>query len=385
MNRMRDAAYSGVIPENRTVDLLLDSGAFSAWMRRETLDVKEYIRFVKEFEPLLWHYVNLDVIPGQRDHKRTSADVLESAKASYRNQQIMKDAGLRPMPVYHQGEGWTWLEKLLKDGEDYIGVSPFKDIPVQSQRVWLDQVFSILTDAKGRALVRTHGFGTTHPGLLIRYPWYTVDSTTWTLTPGYGQIIMPSNAGGKPNYLRPQRIVLSNTQHTSSTSQKTRFEVLGPSTQEWVRKWLAEEVGATVMQAKYGTGVRRKCVLIYYMRLAEALQGQTFNHRQPQFAERWMPVKLSAVESMPFHVVFATNVSREWSFIMTEANARTRLLSYYELKNRWELVEPYILHGSTNPGYERLQPKVNWKSENYLNYRALATIDKVEQWEAEVR
>lgn len=359
----------------RKVDLLLDSGAFSAWMRRESIDVRVYCKFVDQFKHLLWHYVTLDVIPGMRDKPRTQEQLADAAQQSYRNHQVMKDYGLSPIPVFHQGEEWSWLERLLKDGEPYIGISPFKDIPVQSQRRWLDQVFSILTDAKGVPFVKTHGFGTTHPKLLVRYPWYTVDSTTWTLTPGYGQIIVPSyGPDGKADYKNPQRIVLSGVQHKSASSQRNQFEALGPTMQAWVRKFLAEEVGVTPAEARYGTGVRRKAVLIYYLRLEEVLQGNRFQARNAGFAKVHMPVKLDPQPHMPFHVVFATNVSREWSHIMNEADARHRLLSYYELRDNPEWVEPYILHGTTKAGYKREQPKANWQSESYKNYRALTLL-----------
>ena len=41
----------------------------------------------------------------------------------------MKEAGLNPLPVFHQDEEFRWLKKCLEDGEDYICLSA-------SQLVW---------------------------------------------------------------------------------------------------------------------------------------------------------------------------------------------------------------------------------------------------------
>ena len=89
----------------------------------------------------------------------------------------MKEAGLHPIPVFHQGENWLWLEKMLKDGETYIGLSTGGQHrqPRPSIYRWLDQCFSRLCDAQGRPLVRIHGFGITSRLLLLRYPCTTVE------------------------------------------------------------------------------------------------------------------------------------------------------------------------------------------------------------------
>src|SRR5262245_30767441 len=56
------------------IRLFLDSGAYSAWKKGETIDVRDYIKFVREAEPCLTVYANLDVIPGRPDRVRTTAD-----------------------------------------------------------------------------------------------------------------------------------------------------------------------------------------------------------------------------------------------------------------------------------------------------------------------
>jgi hypothetical protein len=329
------------------------------------------------------------VIPGTFGGLRTIADVKKSAKASYENHQWLKGEGLKPVPVFHLGEEWSWLERLVNDGEPYIGISPMKDLKLKEQRTWLDRVFSMLTSSDGRPFVKTHGFAATHPQLITRYPWYSVDSTTWTVTPGYGQIIVPAKRpDGTADYKRPQRIIMSGVQQQSNTAQAHQYQALEQDMRKWVDKFLAEEVGVTAFQAKYGTGIRRKAVLIYYLRLTEQVQGTRFERssRKVGFGQVYQPtLKLKPLNNMPFHTVYATAVNREWSHIMTEAGGRTRLLSYYELRNHPEWVEPYVMQGSISPGYERRQPKQDFKSETYKNYRALEMLKQVDAWAAQVR
>jgi len=90
---------------------MLDSGAYSAWNRDETIDIDEYIAFIKKHRKLVDTYVNLDVIPGKYGRPRTQQEVEASAKLSYENLQYMKSKGLSPIPVFHQGERFHWLER----------------------------------------------------------------------------------------------------------------------------------------------------------------------------------------------------------------------------------------------------------------------------------
>lgn len=237
------------MPQSNLVQLMLDSGAFSAWNQNKTIDLKEYIKYVKANRKYLFSHVNLDVLPFGAEVRRTHEAIEQCASNSYRNLQVMKDAGLTPLPVFHHGESYRWLDKMLEDGETYIGLATRKEIWASQLRVdFLDACWKRITDAKGRPLVRTHGFGITNPGLLFRYPWHTVDSTTWTMTPGYGMIIVPRLVGKKFDWTRPGvRVVISGRQHSKVTSQKRQYEGLVYGDQKnyqyAIDKFLQEEVG----------------------------------------------------------------------------------------------------------------------------------------------
>src|ERR1700677_2471910 len=110
--------------KNLNLSIALDSGAFSSWRRGIDLPLKDYTAYCKANKEHAAMYVNMDCIPGENglmDHSQSSIE--KSAAKSYENLQIMKAAGLRPVPVFHQGETFNWLDKMLEDGETYIGIS----------------------------------------------------------------------------------------------------------------------------------------------------------------------------------------------------------------------------------------------------------------------
>lgn len=263
------------------INLFLDSGAYAAWKRNEPIDIYRYIDYIKRNKEYLTSYVNMDVIPGKPGFTPTTEEVEYSAKQSYTNLQIMKDAGLNPIPVFHQGERFFWLEKLLDDKEDYIGISPAEDMMGWrgiSPHIWLDKAFTYVTDKDGYSLVKTHGFGVTKHQLLIRYPWTTCDSTSWTMIPNYGKIVVPIYQKSIPQYLKQPIVVhvsdvtkrTRTNWGTSKSKTKDQFGHLSRIEQEFVTRFI-EECGLTMTEVRYDDCARRICVIKYYQNLIKAI------------------------------------------------------------------------------------------------------------------
>lgn len=148
--------------KNLNLSIALDSGAFSSWRKGTILPLKDYIEYVKLNKDEVAMYVNMDCIPGENGLMDGSPQAVEkSAAKSYENLQIMKDAGLRPVPVFHQGEGFHWLDKMLEDGETLIGISPYMKSHQSEIIRWMDRVYSRICDKDGKPLIKTHGFGVT--------------------------------------------------------------------------------------------------------------------------------------------------------------------------------------------------------------------------------
>lgn len=368
------------------IRLLLDSGVFSAWKKGLPLPLKEYIAYIKKHEHLLWHYVSVDVIPGKRFEKRSADEVEHSAKQGYKNFQIMLDAGLKPVPVFHQGENFVWLEKLIKDGTPYIGISSAKDLVASEQGRWLDDVFSVLTNAKGQPLVKTHGFGISKPAFLTRYPWFSCDSTTWSILPGYGRILMPSLIHGKFDYGQSTAIHISDVEPGNRKfAQKSRFDIMGRTAQDLVRSYLEKEVGISLTEARYLSDSRRKALLIFFRNLCDGLGEVLFTHKSSMQHSDVDMSKFKAYKREPLNLMYATSIAnRNFSELLNTVGAQRRLLSYWETKDRSsEELEAYVMTGSMMHGPRRTMRRGDHNDETLRN-RIRKTIMKREQEEKEL-
>lgn len=164
-------------------DILIDSGAFSIWNTGHTIDrsvLLAYYQQLKKVRPDL-SYINLDVIPGSRGQKPTTKEAYAACEQSWENYLYFKKNGIQTLPVFHEDDDFTFLQKMIDD-TDHIAISPANDSHLNKRIVWLDQVFSII-----KADYKTHGLAATADTLLQRYPFYSVDSVNWLSPSLYGR------------------------------------------------------------------------------------------------------------------------------------------------------------------------------------------------------
>ena len=185
------------LPEN----LIIDSGAFSVWTAKGTIDIDEYIAFCKTVQIKVKQYneekkaktnvyfVNLDVLPGNYGRIPSATEREESASKGWENMIYITHAGIRVIPVYHQHEDIRWLKRMMTF-TDYIGISPANDASQKSKQVFLSNVFAIT-----KADVKTHGFAVTSLDTLLKFPFYSGDSSSWAAGGRYARI--PVFKGGK--------------------------------------------------------------------------------------------------------------------------------------------------------------------------------------------
>jgi hypothetical protein len=337
------------LPSKPHVRLMLDSGSYTACGKNATIDLDAYIAFIEANKQWLWQYVNLDVIPS-RPH--TPAQLEASAKQSYDNLQFMKDAGLSPIPVFHQGEAFSWLEKLLADREPYIGISTDKNLFPKAQRKFLDQAFEMLIDKQGQPIVKTHGFGITSVDHMLRYPFTSVDSTTWAMAAGFGKIFVPYvNQDGGYDYARSPLEVIMSGRKQRSTEVKP-FATLRPSLQEHVKGYLAE-IGISIPQARYDGQARRRALLHYFTEFEKTRSDLT--------------------------IVFATHpLNRGFSRLLNETKVNCRLVSYWELRhNDPELLRTYVATGSPPEPKRVSKRRLTWDDTSYTKHRQLALEQRI--------
>lgn len=176
--------------KEKKFDLMLDSGAFSAWTQKKEIDIDEYIAFIQRWKDYIKYYINLDSIPKDPMKNPTKQEAEEAAQKSWDNLKYMESKGLTPLPVYHRGEDLQWLQKMINEGYTYICVAPHAP-SVEDKILFLDIVFDFICDEEGYPRINLHALGTTSVHILFRYPWFSSDSTTWSRAGRYGDIFIP--------------------------------------------------------------------------------------------------------------------------------------------------------------------------------------------------
>lgn len=153
------------------IKVFLDSGAFSAFTMGVDVDMQAYCRYVQE---------NMDIIENVDGAVCASVlDGIGDPQKTYENQLAMEKMGVRPLPCFHYGEDERYLEYYL-DRYSYITIGGMVPISTPQLYHWLDRIWEkYLTDGSGRPRLRVHGFGLTTMGLVERYPWFSVDSSSW--------------------------------------------------------------------------------------------------------------------------------------------------------------------------------------------------------------
>lgn len=257
---------------NKDSKTILDSGAFSVWTKGKELDINAYISFCEANLDTIDYFVNLDVIPGKPYKAPTLADRKEAAKAGWGNYitVLKKIPNEKVIHVFHQGEDFKWLARLVKKGI-YIGLSPANDKNTEQRVLWLDKCMKYVLNQDGYPLVKFHGFAVTSSRIIARYPWYSVDSATWIRRSAFGDIFIPKFVKGKPDYSITQDVVSftersvirngkKNNDHYSYASQK-RKEVIGA----WV-----SELGHTPEELHDDSFARLRCNILFYKKVQES-------------------------------------------------------------------------------------------------------------------
>src|SRR5690606_16328259 len=158
---------------------------FSAFSLGAEINLVEYCEWIKR---------NEDII--RRDDGILMASVLDSIGSdlgTWQNQQAMEANGVVPLPCFHYGEDERYLEWYL-DRYEYITLGGMVPISTPQLFHWLDRIWDkYLTDGSGRPRIKVHGFGLTSVPLMERYPWYSVDSSSWVQLAAFGNVFIPGH------------------------------------------------------------------------------------------------------------------------------------------------------------------------------------------------
>lgn len=226
------------ITKKRSGYHLLDSGAFSVWASGATINIDDYISYAKECIEVAKNHnkqlriVNLDVIPGKVGQTKTlvlstkQSDIEtidQAAKQGYENLCYFIERGIVPIHVFHQGENFKWLDKMMEK-TDYIGISPANDLSQKQKRTWINRVFTYIE--KNNIKIKTHGFAVFEKNVMLNYPWTSCDAATYRLLGAYGQIYLPHGGFKNPDYSKPRIHIFISDQHRKNVFFEKKVEKL---------------------------------------------------------------------------------------------------------------------------------------------------------------
>ncbi len=189
-------AHNRLGPRSNLLSLKLDSGAYTAWTKGTPVDVDAYSEWVRTIDAALPGVdvtaVNLDVIPGSFGNTATPGERAAAMKASVKNADRLRAAGVTPIEVFHQNEPFEYLDELLArlPSGGVVAISPRNDVSTKRKMLWMDEAYERLTSDWPR-IVKTHILGTTTGHVVQRYPAWSADSCQWSYFEQYGIRIHP--------------------------------------------------------------------------------------------------------------------------------------------------------------------------------------------------
>ena len=234
--------YKTEHPKNKC-DLVVDSGAYSAWSRGKAFDVDEYINFLNSnnvIDICFWA-AEADVIPGSFGVDPTEEERLAAPEKSWENYLHMIERVKYPkkiVPIFHMGEDFKHLDRMLsykfKDGDfiPYIGISPRNDVHVGEKIKWYERVWKFIYERcsqLGRDIPFTHNFGCTTISIMEQFPSCSSDSTSWIRSGSFGNIMVVTNG-------KIKTVTVSNRQELSDDHIKNQSRAVKDAVEKVCQK-----------------------------------------------------------------------------------------------------------------------------------------------------
>lgn len=238
--------------------LLLDSGAYSAKTQNKKLDIDEYIEYIQE---------RSDVLP---PHTYFNLDVIGNGPKSYENFLYMRMQGLKPIPVWHAETELEFLGHYLHLSK-YIAIGAISTMSNERTIHSLDDIWrDYLTDKDGYPVCKVHGFGLTSILIMTRYPWYSVDSTSWVQFGRYGVILIPRTRGGVWVYNENPHIVTVSSKSPRIHEAGKHFNTYSPNIQNIFMRYLHAR-GFSLEEVADNHLMRDQINMLYYLSVEQSM------------------------------------------------------------------------------------------------------------------
>lgn len=312
------------------INLLLDSGAFSAWSLGKSVDLNAYCDYIERNQEWIGNYVALDVI--------NPKDTLAAAEASFQNLLTMRKRGLRPIPVFHVGESFDWLKRMLDLGCDYIGLSATSLTAHGNIDPWYRDAWAQLVERDGLPIIKAHAFGDTRTAPLTLFPWASADSTSWIYKSQItGTLMLP---GGKRIGVRNDKVSARSAEDIDCLEEdnKRAFNKIMQS--------CGIDPELLTKRDSLATFIRTYLTVLFYRKIEErvrALHPICFSHSTGFFAEP--PSDKDPVDIEDFNLYFVTNATW-WSIVIPAyAGVTNTLASYFYIQSfpkHFQHLEAYV-------------------------------------------
>lgn len=190
---------------------LLDSGAFTfmSSLKSGTVNWDDYIGryadFINEYNVKYFFELDIDVIVGIKEVER-----LRNKLESLTNKKCI--------PVWHKSRGKDYWLKMVKD-YDYVAIGGIVTREIKPSEY---KYFTWLLNEAKKENCKVHGLGFTNLTGLHKYPFYSVDSTSW----------LSGNRFGSVSYFNGETIITKNKEQGQRV--KTN-EVAKHNFYEWIK------------------------------------------------------------------------------------------------------------------------------------------------------
>jgi len=311
------------------INLMLDSGAFSAWTLGKSINLKEYCDYIERNQEWIGNYVALDVINPKDTHA--------AAEASFANLLYMRKRGLHPIPVLHVGESFDWLHRMLDLGCDYIGLSATSLTARGNIDSWYRDAWAQLVDRDGLPTVKVHAFGETRFAPLSLFPWASADSISWIYKSQItGTLMLP---GGKRVGVRNDKVNSRNAEDIDLLAEDNKIDFNAAMQKYGIDP---ERLKA---RDSLATFLRTYLTVLFYQDLEtkiRTLNPIIFSHARGFHA---LPRERDPVDIEPFNLYFVTNAAW-WSIVIpAKAGVTNTLASYFYIKsfpNHFQYLSAYV-------------------------------------------
>ena len=164
-------------------NILLDSGAYSAFTKKKSVNLIDYLRYIDNNKDYITDYVALDVI----GNTRLTINLYE----------LMKKTGYHPIPVYNYGDTPSVLYQYINCGETKIALGG--TVPIRNKKLvarWCDELHATCPN------VNFHLLGSTSRVVLESSSVGSCDSSSWYMLAVNG---FPKDIPGKSREAKLER------------------------------------------------------------------------------------------------------------------------------------------------------------------------------------